>query len=169
MSTPHSPRGSRPSSPTSKAASPEQVSRPNAEQAVLVPSDAGSLRLVEGVDGTDTTDTCHADKNPLPFAPPCLKHGDVVISQTPNILLYLATHISAPVDLDSSGAEGAEPAKKKAKASAASVDDPATFHANELALTILDLNNEAHDTHHPVSVGSYYEVSHHILSLYWVL
>ncbi|KWU44921.1 glutathione S-transferase [Rhodotorula sp. JG-1b] len=81
-----------------------------------------------------------ADKNPLPFAPPCLKHGDVVISQTPNILLYLATHISAP-----------------AKASAASVDDPATFHANELALTILDLNNEAHDTHHPVSVGSYYE------------
>ncbi|MBZ6370417.1 MAG: hypothetical protein LBE44_00450 [Microbacterium hominis] len=95
-----------------------------------------------------------------------MKHGDVVISQTPNILLYLATRISAPVDLDSGGAEGGEPAKKKAKASAASVDDPATFHANELALTILDLNDEAHDTHHPVSVGSYYEVSRHILTPY---
>lgn len=112
-----------------------------------------------GVARTDAMKPCHTDKNPLPFAPPCLKHGDVVISQTPNILLYLATRISAPVDLDSGGAEGGEPAKKKAKASAASVDDPATFHANELTLTILDLNNEAHDTHHPVSVGSYYEVS----------
>ncbi|GAA5862191.1 hypothetical protein JCM3774_004816 [Rhodotorula dairenensis] len=98
-----------------------------------------------------------ADNNPLPFAPPCLKHGDIVISQTPNILLYLATHIPTPVDLDSGGAEEGEPAAKKAKASAASVDDPSTFHAHAFALTVLDLNNEAHDTHHPVSVGSYYE------------
>ncbi|BGP13938.1 hypothetical protein JCM10213_003853 [Rhodosporidiobolus nylandii] len=96
------------------------------------------------------------DKNPVPFAPPILKHGDVVISQTPNILLYLATHLSSPIDLDSSVGDG-EPASKKSKGSPASVDDPSTFHAHALALTALDATNEAHDTHHPIAVSAYYE------------
>ncbi|GAA6027008.1 hypothetical protein JCM8097_006035 [Rhodosporidiobolus ruineniae] len=96
------------------------------------------------------------DKNPHPFAPPILKHGDTVISQTPNILLYLATHLTSAIDLDAA-AEGDEPASKKTKASPASVDDPSTFHAHALALTALDLANEAHDTHHPVAVSQYYE------------
>ncbi|GAA6016530.1 hypothetical protein JCM10207_002829 [Rhodosporidiobolus poonsookiae] len=95
------------------------------------------------------------DKNPVPFAPPILQHGEVVISQTPNILLYLATHISAPIDLDSSD-EG-ERAAKKTKASPASVDNPDLFHAHAFALTALDCANEAHDTHHPVAVSQYYE------------
>ncbi|BGP46106.1 hypothetical protein JCM10450v2_001946 [Rhodotorula kratochvilovae] len=97
-----------------------------------------------------------SDTNPLPFAPPMLKHGSTVISQTPNILLYLATHIASPIDLDAGGEEG-EPASKKAKASPLGVDDPALFHAHGLALTILDLSNETHDSHHPISVSSYYE------------
>ncbi|GAA5888066.1 hypothetical protein JCM6882_000270 [Rhodosporidiobolus microsporus] len=96
------------------------------------------------------------DKNPVPFAPPILKHGDVVISQTPNILLYLATHLTSPIDLESSP-KGGEPASKKAKASPASFDDPATWHAHGLALTALDATNEAHDTHHPIADSQYYE------------
>lgn len=31
------------------------------------------------------------------------------------------------------------------------------WHVNQLALTALDLSNEAHDTHHPVAVMKYYE------------
>lgn len=32
------------------------------------------------------------------------------------------------------------------------------YHINALALTALDgLSNEAHDTHHPVAIGAYYE------------
>ena len=38
-------------------------------------------------------------------------------------------------------------------------EDPVgMYHVHALALTALDgLSNEAHDTHHPVSTGSYYE------------
>ncbi|BGP22869.1 glutathione S-transferase [Rhodotorula toruloides] len=97
-----------------------------------------------------------SDKNPTPFAVPVLKDGDVVISQTPNILLYLSTRISAPLDLEGDDKDE-ERATKKAKSSPASFDNPDTFHANALTLTILDLNNEVHDTHHPISVMSYYE------------
>jgi len=75
--------------------------------------------------------------NPPPLAPPVLKHGNLVISQTPNILLYLAPK------LDLAGPEG---------------DENAIYHINQLALTALDgLSNETHDVHHPVAVGAYYE------------
>ncbi|GAA6016337.1 hypothetical protein JCM8202_005571 [Rhodotorula sphaerocarpa] len=97
-----------------------------------------------------------SDENPVPFAPPILKHGKVVISQTPNILLHLATHIPTPVDLGSGPGEG-ERAAKKAKASTLTVDDADLFHANAFALTVLDLNNECHDTHHPLAVMKTYE------------
>ncbi|GAA6016890.1 hypothetical protein JCM11491_006903 [Sporobolomyces phaffii] len=91
------------------------------------------------------------DANPLPFAPPILRHGDVVISQTSNILLYLATHLESPIDLSpSSSSLDTAPAT-------ATVQDTSIYHVQSLALTILDLNNETHDTHHPVSVSSYYE------------
>ncbi|GAA5916431.1 hypothetical protein JCM5296_000054 [Sporobolomyces johnsonii] len=96
------------------------------------------------------------DKNPLPFAPPILRHGSTVISQTPNILLYLATHLTSPIDLES-GADAGEPASKKSKHSPATFDDAATFHAHAFALTALDAANEAHDTHHPIDVAKYYE------------
>lgn len=75
--------------------------------------------------------------NPPPLAPPVLKHGDLVISQTPNILLYLAPKLGL------AGPEG---------------DENAIYHINQLALTALDgLSNETHDVHHPVAVGAYYE------------
>ncbi|GAA5978897.1 hypothetical protein JCM11641_003607 [Rhodosporidiobolus odoratus] len=125
----------------------EATGIPYEDTALTVGQDAIKPYLDGTFEGRDT--------NSLPFAPPILKHGDVVISQTPNILFYLATHISSPIDLDSS--EETEPANKKAKTSPASIDDPAIFHAQALALTALDCTNEVHDTHHPVAVSQYYE------------
>lgn len=69
-----------------------------------------------------------------PFAPPFLKHGSLVIAQTPNILFYLGPKL------------GLAPS-----------DEGERFHANQLMLTIADLVAEVHDTHHPVATGLYYE------------
>jgi glutathione S-transferase len=69
-----------------------------------------------------------------PFAPPFLKAGKLVIAQTANILLYLG--------------------EKHGLAPAA---DAGRLFANQLQLTITDFVKEAHDTHHPVATGLYYE------------
>lgn len=69
-----------------------------------------------------------------PFAPPFLKQGDLVIAQTANILLYLGPRLGLVPE-----------------------GDAARFGANQLQLTISDLVAEAHDTHHPISTGLYYE------------
>ncbi|GAA5987830.1 hypothetical protein JCM5350_003162 [Sporobolomyces pararoseus] len=97
------------------------------------------------------------EHNPLPFAPPILKHGDTIISQTSNILLYLATHLENPIDLSPSSSSESEPSTKKTKYSPPTLSNPSIYHVNELVLTILDLNNEVHDSHHPISVSDYYE------------
>lgn len=82
-----------------------------------------------------------ADGNPPVFSPPSLrvpgagKEGkSLVISQTPNILFYLGDKL------------GMTPQ-----------DEGGKFHVQQVALTALDLNNEVHDTHHPVAVAAYYE------------
>ncbi|AEO62224.1 9c0f998b-a036-435f-bc3a-970e5e679a8d [Thermothielavioides terrestris] len=76
--------------------------------------------------------------NPPPCAPPILKHGDLVISQTPNILLYLGNRLGLVPDADQ--------------------DPDAMYKINALALTALDgLSNEPHDCHHPIASGLYYE------------
>ncbi|TAQ89053.1 hypothetical protein B7494_g2622 [Chlorociboria aeruginascens] len=68
--------------------------------------------------------------NPPYFAPPLFKHGDLVISQTPNILLYLGPKL---------GLAGSR--------------ENDLYKINALALTALDLLcNEVHDTHHPIAV-----------------
>lgn len=68
------------------------------------------------------------------FAPPILQDGDLWLSQSTNIALYLARrHGLLPQDLG------------------------AQHVANQIALTIADLVDEVHDTHHPISVGDYYE------------
>lgn len=78
------------------------------------------------------------DQNPPPFAPPVLKHGDLIISQTPNILLYLGPKLGLVPDTEA--------------------DPNGVYHVNQLALTALDgLSNEPHDVHHPVAVADYYE------------
>lgn len=70
----------------------------------------------------------------LPFAPPVLVHGDLVLAQTANILLYLAPR------------HGLVPDGERAR-----------LEAHQLQLTIADLVAEVHDTHHPVAVSLYYE------------
>lgn len=70
----------------------------------------------------------------LPFAPPILQHGGLVICQTPSVCRYVARR------------HGLWP------------DDPALDPvALQLLLTVADLVTEAHDTHHPVSSSLYYE------------
>ncbi|KAJ4289700.1 hypothetical protein N0V90_011029 [Kalmusia sp. IMI 367209] len=89
----------------------------------------------------DDKATQDADGNPPAFAPPALRiHGagkggkTLVLSQTPAILAFIGE------ELGLSGADAAEKA-----------------WINALTLTALDLNNETHDTHHPVSTLGYYE------------
>lgn len=68
------------------------------------------------------------------FAPPVLRAGELLIGQTANILLFLgARHGLAP----------------RAEAG--------RLWANQLQLTIADIVNEVHDTHHPLSTNLYYE------------
>lgn len=70
----------------------------------------------------------------LPYAPPFLKSGRLVIAQVANILHYLAPR------------HGLVP-EAEAK----------QVYAHQLQLTISDLVAEAHDVHHPVGAGLYYE------------
>jgi glutathione S-transferase len=69
-----------------------------------------------------------------PFAPPFLKAGDLVIAQTAAILLYLGPRL------------GLVPK-----------GEPARLWAHQLQLTLADWLVEAHDTHHPIGGGLYYE------------
>jgi len=69
----------------------------------------------------------------LPLAPPFLRHGDLVIAQTANVLQYLGPRL------------GLVPA-----------DEASRLRAHQIALTIADLVDEAHDVHHPIAVGLYY-------------
>jgi glutathione S-transferase len=70
----------------------------------------------------------------LPFAPPFLKAGKLIIGQTANILLFLgARHGLAPKN------------------------EAGRLWTHQLQLTIADLVVEAHDTHHPIASGLYFE------------
>ncbi len=69
-----------------------------------------------------------------PFAPPYLRAGKLVIGQTANILLYLGAR------------HGLAPAAEAGR-----------LWVNQLQLTIADFVDEAHDTHHPIASGLYYE------------
>ncbi|KAF3808662.1 Glutathione S-transferase [Colletotrichum gloeosporioides] len=95
----------------------------------------GVKSVLAQIDAKNTGD----DHNPPPLAPPILKHGDLVISQTPNILLYLGPRTGLAPKPDGEDADG-------------------IYRINALVLTALDgLSNEVHDTHHPIATGLYYE------------
>jgi glutathione S-transferase len=70
----------------------------------------------------------------LPFAPPFLKSGRLVVAQVANILQYLGPK------------HGLAPASESGR-----------LLAHQLQLTITDLVAEVHDSHHPVASGLYYE------------
>jgi len=69
-----------------------------------------------------------------PFAPPFLKDGAVVVGQTAAILHYVAPRL-----------------KLVARS------EQARVWTLQIQLTIADVVTEAHDTHHPVGAGLYYE------------
>jgi glutathione S-transferase len=69
-----------------------------------------------------------------PFAPPFLRDGDVVVGQTAAILLYLGPRLGLVPD-----------------------DEAGRLWTHQIQLTIADVVQEVHDTHHPVASGLYYE------------
>lgn len=69
-----------------------------------------------------------------PFAPPFLKAGRQLIGQTANILLFLGPRVNL-----------------------APRDSAGRLWTHQLQLTLMDFVVEAHDTHHPISSGLYYE------------
>jgi len=70
----------------------------------------------------------------MPFAPPFLKSGRLVVAQVANILQYLGPR------------HGLVPESEAKR-----------LYAHQLELTITDLVAEVHDTHHPVASELYYE------------
>ncbi|KAL9067714.1 MAG: hypothetical protein Q9161_006706 [Pseudevernia consocians] len=148
------------SSPASKRQKTSSTSPPPPYELLYWPTIPGRgehIRLCFEETQTPYKDTCNTDPqngmsalrslisdqttgdatNPPPLAPPALRHGDLLLSQTPNILLYLAPKLGL------AGPAG---------------DENAIYHVNQLALTALDgLSNEPHDTHHPVAIAAYYE------------
>ena len=70
----------------------------------------------------------------MPFAPPFLKADGRLIGQTANILYFLGPRLKL-----------------------APKDEAGRVWVNQLQLTIADMVAEAHDSHHPVGTGLYYE------------
>jgi glutathione S-transferase len=69
-----------------------------------------------------------------PFAAPILRDGEVIVAQTAAILFYLGPRL------------GLAPA-----------DEAGRLWAHQIQLTLADLVDEAHDTHHPLGADLYYE------------
>lgn len=69
-----------------------------------------------------------------PFAPPFLVDGKLIVGQTAAILLYLGPRL---------GLVGMSESQR--------------LWTHQLQLTIADMVAEAHDTHHPIASGLYYE------------
>jgi glutathione S-transferase len=112
----------------------------------LILEDAGAdytdHAIVSGADRVlELIDSAHlgtAASGPPVLRPPILKHGDAVLTQTPNIAMYAAAHVGL--------------------APAPGLDSPGFFHVQGLVQTALDgLCNETHDTHHPIACMDYYE------------
>jgi glutathione S-transferase len=98
-------------------------------------ADVGRLPVDQG-GGMDAILAYYKGERPgLPaFAPPVLKAGELVLAQMPSICLFLGRRL------------GRCPA-----------DEAGWLQANQLQLTLADLVDEVHDTHHPLGVSLYYE------------
>jgi glutathione S-transferase len=70
----------------------------------------------------------------IPFAPPFLKDGELIVQHVANILQYLGPKVGL-----------------------APRDDGLKYVAHGLQLTITDMVAEVHDTHHPLATSLYYE------------
>jgi glutathione S-transferase len=89
--------------------------------------------VVRQGDMSEMTRLLAGSSAPQAFAPPVLRDGDLFLSQTANILMYLGRkHGLAPAE-------------------------PMAYAANALQLTLADFVGEVHDTHHPFASGLTYE------------
>lgn len=70
----------------------------------------------------------------LPFAPPFLRAGHLLVAQTATILDYLGQHLRLVPE-----------------------GEAHRVYANQLQLTIADAVAEIHDSHHPIASSLYYE------------
>lgn len=70
----------------------------------------------------------------LPYAPPILRLGDLVVSQTAVIVDFLGERFGLLPD-----------------------DVAGRLACRQYMLTVMDVVKEAHDVHHPVATGKYYE------------
>ena len=109
---------------------------PGRGEFVRLALEAGGVDYVDKAldEGCDVAADLGTSRATPPFAPPYLVAGDMVIGQVANILLFLGeTHGLAPEDT------------------------AGRLWTHQLQLTIADMVAEAHDVHHPVAVGAYYE------------
>jgi glutathione S-transferase len=103
----------------------------------LALEDAGAAyRDIARTEGDHTIEALGDDpKTVTPaFAPPFLVDGDVVVGQTSAILFYLGPKLGLAPD-----------------------GERLRLWCHQIQLTIADAVVEAHDTHHPVGAGRYYE------------
>lgn len=108
---------------------------PGRGEFVRLSLEAGGIDYVDqAFDNPDALMGDMDERIPEPFAPPYLVAGDLVIAQVANILLYLGDE------------HGLAPKDKAGR-----------YFAHQVELTITDMVAEAHDTHHPVEMMSYYE------------
>jgi glutathione S-transferase len=90
--------------------------------------------VARGRGGVDKMRSMMQEQGHPAFAPPYLTIGEMTVGQTANILLFLgARHGLAPRS------------------------EAGRLWTHQLQLTIADLVNEVHDTHHPVGTSLYYE------------
>jgi glutathione S-transferase len=95
---------------------------------------ADYVDVARGAGGESSMHQLLGEGGHLPFAPPFLRAGELVIGQTANILLYLG------------GRHGLAPANEAGR-----------IWTHQLQLTIADFVDEIHDTHHPIASSLYYE------------
>ncbi|MEI7036659.1 glutathione S-transferase [Fulvimonas yonginensis] len=112
-----------------------------------IPGRGEFVRLALEDAGADYVDVCRErgdalmdaflsgeHEHALPFAPPFLRAGRLLIAQTAAILDYLGQHLGLVPE-----------------------GEARRIQANQLQLTIADLVAEVHDSHHPVAARLYYE------------
>jgi glutathione S-transferase len=95
---------------------------------------ADYVDVARGRGGTSAMFKLMEQRKRLPYAPPFLKAGRLVIAQSALILYYLGPRL------------GLVPRSEADR-----------LWAHQLQLTITDLVKEIHDTHHPISSQLYYE------------
>lgn len=106
---------------------------PGRGEFVRLALEAGGIAYADKAreDGAEAMMKDIATRRPEPFAPPYLVAGDRVIAQVANILLFLGEE------------HGLAPEAQR-------------LFVHQVQLTIADVVQEAHDTHHPVAVMDYY-------------